>query len=681
MKRISLITLVLVTASCQTLSQWTQTGPTGGWIVGMTQKNADMYAATDYGGVYHFDGTAWVPRPDGMTTHVLTSIFATESRVFVSAADGIFISSNRGLSWHFVDNSALDGNWIHCIASFDSIVMAGTDNGLYRSNDFGLTWTRASNGLPAVEVYSVFVGRGDSFVGLQGNGVYSSTNYGVTWYPLNTGLGNRSVTTMLIEDSVFYAGTTSGVFRSTNKGGQWTTSGLGSRVNCLYRDSLDLYAGTEGSGLYRRHQGSSSWIRVYQGIQSPYITGIVRNGTILCVATKKGIYKLTTIETLDDFNDGLHAVTVEAVAKKENTILASIPVQGIYRSSDNGSSWTNTITGLEPILTRDFFKNSSTWLAGTSLGLLQSDNDGANWIPVQTGINCPIVWNIAANDSFIFAGYCGLFRRRLGSSTWDSLNLGFDGIYALLVIDSTILVGNASGGFPYGIRRSTNQGVDWTTCNTGLGDINITSLAIEANIIFAGTTWAGIHKSLDRGLTWVQCNSGIGGGYRINSLVAGYGFVFAAVADSGVFMSRDQGNSWQSIQAGIPTQWISTLFVGDDTLYAGSSSCGLWKRAVSDFITSTPELKEEPVSYSLSQNYPNPFNPVTTFQFSIVNRQLTILKVYDLLGREVATIVNEILEPGTYQRQFSREGLPSGVYFYRLQAGEFIETRKLLLLK
>jgi hypothetical protein len=98
-----------------------------------------------------------------------------------------------------------------------------------------------------------------------------------------------------------------------------------------------------------------------------------------------------------------------------------------------------------------------------------------------------------------------------------------------------------------------------------------------------------------------------------------------------------------------------------------------------------------PGRYVLEQNYPNPFNPTTKIQFTIVDRQLTIVKVFDVLGREVATLVNEVKEPGTYTVQFSARGgsasggdgsgLASGVYFYRLQAGTYVETRKLLLLK
>jgi hypothetical protein len=88
-----------------------------------------------------------------------------------------------------------------------------------------------------------------------------------------------------------------------------------------------------------------------------------------------------------------------------------------------------------------------------------------------------------------------------------------------------------------------------------------------------------------------------------------------------------------------------------------------------------------PASYSLSQNYPNPFNPETVVEFGVVSRGLVSLTVYDILGREVATLVNEVLQPGRYSVTFTAAGLASGIYFYRLHAGQYIQQRKMLLLK
>lgn len=86
-------------------------------------------------------------------------------------------------------------------------------------------------------------------------------------------------------------------------------------------------------------------------------------------------------------------------------------------------------------------------------------------------------------------------------------------------------------------------------------------------------------------------------------------------------------------------------------------------------------------SYDLAQNYPNPFNPTTTISFTIPHSSLTILKVFDVLGREVATLVNEQMSPGTYERIFDANKLASGVYFYRLRTGSFTDVKRLILLR
>ncbi len=96
-----------------------------------------------------------------------------------------------------------------------------------------------------------------------------------------------------------------------------------------------------------------------------------------------------------------------------------------------------------------------------------------------------------------------------------------------------------------------------------------------------------------------------------------------------------------------------------------------------------PDSVNEPIPdrFALDQNYPNPFNPTTTISFQLPAVSNVTLKVFDLLGREVAALVNEEMQPGSYERVFSAEGLASGVYLYQLRAGDFVQTRKLLLLR
>jgi hypothetical protein len=93
------------------------------------------------------------------------------------------------------------------------------------------------------------------------------------------------------------------------------------------------------------------------------------------------------------------------------------------------------------------------------------------------------------------------------------------------------------------------------------------------------------------------------------------------------------------------------------------------------------DLSQIPDEYSLAQNYPNPFNPVTTIKYGILERSFVELKLFDILGREIEVLVNEEQDVAFYEIQFNAAELSSGIYFYRLQAGDFVKTKKMMLLK
>ena len=107
-----------------------------------------------------------------------------------------------------------------------------------------------------------------------------------------------------------------------------------------------------------------------------------------------------------------------------------------------------------------------------------------------------------------------------------------------------------------------------------------------------------------------------------------------------------------------------------------------WEATLTSFLTGVNKIKAESAQkFVLFQNYPNPFNPTTDIGFRITEFGFVNLKVYDILGREVATLVNEEKKPGTYEVEFTGSNLSSGIYFYRLKAGAFIQTKKMILLK
>ena len=131
--------------------------------------------------------------------------------------------------------------------------------------------------------------------------------------------------------------------------------------------------------------------------------------------------------------------------------------------------------------------------------------------------------------------------------------------------------------------------------------------------------------------------------------------------------------------------WLSIYltFASDDVGWGSQLATNVVQKYVGPRITSVEEeiINLLPTGYSLSQNYPNPFNPSTRFRYSVPQSSKVVIKVFDILGKEITTLMNEQKLAGTYELTWNASNLPSGVYFYRLNAGEFTETKKMILLK
>jgi hypothetical protein len=126
-----------------------------------------------------------------------------------------------------------------------------------------------------------------------------------------------------------------------------------------------------------------------------------------------------------------------------------------------------------------------------------------------------------------------------------------------------------------------------------------------------------------------------------------------------------------SDNAGVHLAWAAT-FNGEQDVYYGHISLP---------VDVAEHSRNVPAEFSLLQNFPNPFNPSTTIQFALPRTGTTLLRVYNTLGMEVTTLVSGNLNAGTHTVNWDASGIPSGVYFYRLEAGEFSQTKKLILLR
>ena len=149
-----------------------------------------------------------------------------------------------------------------------------------------------------------------------------------------------------------------------------------------------------------------------------------------------------------------------------------------------------------------------------------------------------------------------------------------------------------------------------------------------------------------------------------------------------MLVSNNNGVTWHSANTGLKDTCIYSLVISGSYLFAGTNLSGVWKRQLSE-LTSVQETPptQIPKHFSLSQNYPNPFNPITIINYQIPKPGLVTLKVYDILGKEVTTLVNENKIAGTYDFTFNASRFTSGVYIYQLRVNDFVSGKKMILLK
>ena len=312
-------------------------------------------------------------------------------------------------------------------------------------------------------------------------------------------------------------------------------------------------------------------------------------------------------------------------------------------------------------------------------GVFLSTNNGTSWTDVNSGLTNSKVYSLAVSGTNLFAGTDGggVFLSTNNGTSWTATGLTYTTVYSLAVSGTNLFAGT------YGARvlLTTDNGKIWITVNSGLTYSTVLSLAVSGTNLFAGTWNGGVFLSTNNGTSWTDVNSGLTNSTVLFLAVSGTN-LFAGTYGGGVFLSTNNGASWTAVNSGLTNSKVYSLAVSGTNLFAGTDGSGVWRRPLSEMITSVDRLLSDlPSHFNLEQNYPNPFNPSTTIAFTLPSKSFVSLKVFDALGKEVSTILSEELPAGAYSRRWNSAYLPSGVYFYRLQAGIFSETKKLVLLR
>ncbi len=518
------------------------------------------------------------------------------------------------------------------------------------------------------------------FIGSAVHGISYSTNQGVSW---NRVLTNREIGTMLTTSkNDILLGTNprdslvGGVYRSLDTGKTWTSLGLIQRtiVSLVEDSSGNIYANTS-SGIYRYNEIQRTWNNVGPRNTAFESILVTQSNVLLATSSTLGVFRSTDFGSTWFKPTTLTGENITAICvDQDNYTYVGTLGNRIYKSAQTGSGWYQTPSGVVGGEVNAFAKSGTVVFAGTDEGLFSSSNHGVDWKNMTSAFFGGAVYDVAvnaANDVFVTSNF-GLYRSTDGGEHWISAGLSSYGTTRLCITpQNTIFVNTTANG----IYSSTNNGETWNY--SGLVDSGIVCLTADAyGTVFAGG-FAKVYRSTDNGSSWMSRS--VGTGQIFNMVTNGY-HVFAGTP-AGVYNSVDNGVTWSAMSLlGLKqTTVLSLAFDNNSNLIVGTYLGGVY--AYNQTITAVRPIGELPTETRLLQNYPNPFNPTTILSFVIRHSSFVTLKIYNILGEEVSTLIDEVKEPGEYSVPWNATGFSSGVYFYRLQTTGYSEMKKMVLVR
>ncbi len=627
-------------------------------------------------------GKTWSPfnitaEPNGMITDL--SFGASSAGQYIIGAivnfQKIYCTYDFGVTWYFQHETVKRLLSIEC--AHYSTCYAGGDDGIFlKSNNNGVNWFDLPFMYSSYSITDIYYINTKILITTNVGWVMKSTDNGTSWdYIFDTQDYIQKLCTFkpLIPQDMLWLITREGkVAYSKNIDSSWQmlNNGLiGINFNTIsFSNENNGFIGGYAGLIYMTEDGGISWQKISRGTNvSFYGVDFIDYQTGWVVGGSGSIYKTT--------NGGI------------NWNFQANPYQngkGLYDvdfSIDGQNGWA--VSGY-----------------ANTYGVLRTTNGGENWFED----NPPdAAYGFLDVEKNYFVGYGGQFYSH-SISGWHKNNLNtFATLFAFSspVNESYFMhqwiVGGNSGTGESAIFHTTDTGIHWvqqaSATNKEIHDV----FALSPSLVWAVGDNATIQKTTDGGANWILLTEGelIEYGYWFNKVkfidenngwVAGVGGF--------IFKTTDGGNIWEKIQlptnqqifafdlADNPTFWYDFYLVGPSGLILKSGQPQATEITVD-------ENKKIPKEFLLSQNYPNPFNPSTKIQYSLPSPsegegsgvRSVMLKIYDVLGNEIATLVNEEKSPGNYEVVFDAKGLSSGIYFYRLTTGGKNISKKMLLIK
>ncbi len=448
--------------------------------------------------------------------------------------------------------------------------------------------------------------------------------------------------------------------------GQCGTSGTGQSVyNSTYSDIRRVwsvggcpfapYASGDGAtvnfGVDVEPAATTGWVRQPSGLTTSLNTVSTVNQNVGWIGGNGGVVLRTINGGVNWSNvtgSPIGTADVYAICGLDaNTCLVSTSPSAtfVYRTSNGGVNWTQVFTQTGGFIDDIKFQNASTgYMYGDPVGsrwsLWKSTNGGVNWD--STGLYLPQAGTEAGWNNAMWLS---------GNNLWFGTN-------------------NTR------VYKSTNFGSTWTFGAT-TGSANSYSVAFNGSIGFTGQS--SLLKSTNGGTNYAAVTlPGTGTAYSFNGVLDRFWYC----RTTNIYWSSDNGANFAVQYADTGTYQAMSLKLDGNIIrgWAVTSNGRIAKyNELISGITNNQNITPE--NYSLMQNYPNPFNPSTKISFSLPKAGDVSLVVFDILGREVATIINNYKSAGNYTVNFDASNLSSGIYFYTLKSGNFTESKKMVLMK
>jgi photosystem II stability/assembly factor-like uncharacterized protein len=369
----------------------------------------------------------------------------------------------------------------------------------------------------------------------------------------------------------------------------------------------------------------------------------------------------------------------------------------ILKTTDGGNSWISKTVFDIGCLSSVYFTDINTgWAVGPWINyneslIIKTSDGGDNWVMQSGDVQnlYSVYFSDSDNGTAVGIGWGGMaiLTTSDGGTNWLSKYFGVGSLLrSVFYIDSNTGWAVGGGGNGALIIKTTDGGEHWVLQVVGgyYGELN-TVYFTDNNTGWAAGNSGVILKTTDGGEHW---NYTPGLSTNCSSLILTDNYTGWIVGDGGkIFKTTNGGEQWILQQSGVVSNLRSVYFIDSNTGWVVGDN-GIILHTTNGGVSFVGDESNHTSFFDLLQNYPNPFNPSTKISYSIPEYSNVTIKIFDILGNEIETLVNEEKPAGTYEISWYAANPPSGVYFYQLkatpsggQAGSFVETKKMLLLK